>query len=238
MDTLLRQRRAEEHRHIGRKWQTILDLLLEFHHRIRLFGDRIPFVHEKEQALPCLVDVADDLLILLRQLIDRIQYKDRHITVIDGTDRTDDAVFFQRLIDLALLSHARCIDQDEGLSLVGPERIDRISRRPHFIRHERAFIAQKRIDQGGLPDIRASYDGRANDIFRLLLCLLRESFRDAIQKLAEGETVHCGDPDRIPQPQRIEFVYIHLLILAVHFIDSHDDRLPRAAQDPGDDLII
>lgn len=93
MDTLLRQRRAEEHRHIGRKWQTILDLLLEFHHRIRLFGDRIPFVHEKEQALPCLVDVADDLLILLRQLIDRIQYKDRHITVIDGTDRTDDAVF-------------------------------------------------------------------------------------------------------------------------------------------------
>ncbi len=184
------------------------------------------------------MNVADDFFVLLGEFVHGVENEDGYVAVVDGADGADDAVFLQRLVDFALSSHAGGVHQNEGLAFVVPQGVDRVAGGAHFVSHQRPFVAQEGIDEGGFAHVRPAHDGGADDVLRFFFVERREIFGDAVQEITKREAVHGGNTDGIAETQGVKFVNVHFLVLAVHFVHGEDHRLFFAAENAGDGLVI
>ena len=184
------------------------------------------------------MDVADDFLVLLRELVHGVDDEDGYVAVVDGPDGADDAVPFQRFVDFALFPHARGVHEDEGLAFVGPYGVHGVPGGTHFVSYQGPFIAQEGIDESGFAYVRPAYDGGADNVFRFFFLRIRESFGNAVQKVPEAQAVHGGNADGVAETQGIELVNLHFLVFAVHFIHRHHYGLSGLPEEACDDFIV
>ena len=182
--------------------------------------------------------VARDLLILLRDALEGVDHHEHDVGAVDGAQRAHDAVALDRLVDLAAAAHARRVDQRELRAVLREVRVDGIARRARHIADDDALLAENRIDDGGLADIRAADDGNADLILVLdLFLLLREGRDDRVEQVAEVHGVRSRDGDRVAEAQVVELVDVHRALRAVDFVDREDHGLLRAAQQARDLLV-
>lgn len=85
MDSLLGRADPKEPAHRMQR-KSFSDFLFKLNVCCISFFNGIPFIDEKDQALPCFMDVAYDLLILLCQHILGIQNEDGYVAVVDSAD--------------------------------------------------------------------------------------------------------------------------------------------------------
>ena len=238
LDALLCQSRSKKHGDIRSKRKAVTYLPFQFHHGIRLFGNHIPLIHHKDKSFASLMDIPDNLFILFRKHIVRIKDKNRHIAIINCTNRTNNTVLFQRFVNLSFLTHPCRIYKNESLPFVFPYGIHSVTSSSHFISHKRTLIAEKRIDQRRFPYIRTPHDRRADDIGRIIFLTRRKSFRNLIQQITKSQMVHSGYRHGIADSQGIKLIRIHFLIFTVHFIHAEYHGLSRTPKHSRNRLII
>ena len=164
VNALLGQGRSEENRGVLEEGQFPSDIFFELMARLAVLFNEIPLVDDDDAALARFVDVAGDFRILFGNAFRRIDDQDGDIRAVDGAKGADDAVPFDRHVDLGLAAHARRIDEDEVRSFIGPVGIDGIARRTRYVADDDPVLPQEGIGQGRFADVRPADEGNMNRI--------------------------------------------------------------------------
>ena len=119
--------------------------------------------------------------VLGRQALEGIDDQYRHVGPIHGLDRPQRGVALRvrPARHLPGLAHAGGVDQDDVAAAPPQVRVDGIARRAGDVAHDRPVLAQKRVEQAGLSDVRPSNQGD-----RHLLLAVVEVRRHALGTLA------------------------------------------------------
>ena len=116
--------------------------------------------------------------------------------------------------------------------------VDRVARRPRHVGDDHAVLAEDRVQQARLADVRAPED---RDPDRLLADLRRPRARqardDRVEQVAGAVAVQRGERDRVAEPEAVELERGIVPARVVDLVREQEDRLVRAAQDLRDLLV-
>jgi len=103
--------------------------------------DEIPFIHDDNDSLLRLESDTRYMEILMSHPLDRIDHESDDIRSLDRSLGSHDTPLLDiPMSDLSSSSNPCGIDEAELLSLMSDDRIDRISRRPWHILHDRSDL--------------------------------------------------------------------------------------------------
>ena len=187
------------------------------------------------------MSIADDTFILLGNTLDSIKNHQHNVTAVNRTQRTHNAVFFNRFVNLSLAAHACGINEQVLLAVAYYRSINRITGSACNITYDRTLLAYQCVENRGLAHVRTA--DQSNLDFVLLLqvaCHLigRELGNNGIQQIAQSQMVGCRNSNRITDTQIIEFKGIHLLLRRIRLIDSQNNRLLGLTQQTGNVSIL
>ena len=167
--TLLRQRADEKHRHVVKKLQIRAHLARIFYHRLRVFLDNVPLVHQDDDALVRLQHVARDVRVLRGNPLDTVDEKQGHVCSIDAAHAAKYAVFLYPRLYPPPPSDSRRVNQGDSLTMVDNLSINGIARRAGDFTYNCPFVPDQRVEQTALPYIRSPHKRDGNDIFLPLI---------------------------------------------------------------------
>ena len=145
-------RREVEERHLV---ADPLDVLVEG--PVGLLGDEVPLVDRDDEALALLDDVARDVGVLRGQALDGVDDEDGDVRARQRVQRADRRVALGRRArrDLAAPPDPGRVDQHDLAAAPGQPRVDRVAGRARDLRHDRPVLAEQRVEQARLADVRA-----------------------------------------------------------------------------------
>ena len=122
-------------------------------------GDRVPLVHEDDDAAAALVRVAADGGVAGGHALGGVDDQQRHVRGFKVTARHDDAELFGHQVGLALAADAGRIDKAELAALELHNLIDCVAGGAGDGRDNGARGSGERIQQGGLAHVGPADDG-------------------------------------------------------------------------------
>ena len=91
----------------------------------------------------------------------------------------------------ALAADARGVDEDEGAIAAFEDGVDRVAGRAGRLRHDHAVVAEDRVQERRLADVRPPEDRDANRIVRSLLAAgSRQLLDDDVQEVTAAVSLH------------------------------------------------
>ena len=99
--------------------------------------------------------------VLLGHAVGGIDQQHRDIRGFDRLQRLDDGEELRRRARFSAAAHARSIDQRIAAPAALERHLDRIARRARLIEGDDALLADQRVDQRRLADVRPADDGDA-----------------------------------------------------------------------------
>ena len=136
--------------------------------------------------------IARNLLILLSNAFCSIDHQKNDIASINGAERTNDAVAFDRLFHLTAAAHPCRIDQRILDAVLHKVRINGIARRPRNVADNDALFAENLIDDRAFTDVWSSDDSNANLIVVMLIFhILWKRRHHSIEKVTDIHEIRC-----------------------------------------------
>ncbi len=135
LDALARERRDGDHGRIADEHELVLQIEAHLLLCLGAFDD-IPFVEHHDERAATLSGIVRYALVLVRDAERAVDHEHSHIRAIYCAHGTHESVVLHRFGDLALLAHARRVDDAIQLIIMRDEGIDGISRRPRNRAHD------------------------------------------------------------------------------------------------------
>ena len=101
-----------------------------------------------------------DARVLARRPLARVHDEQRHVALLDALPRLDDREDLGPLLGLAAAPDPGRVHEPEAPARGLDARVDRVARGARDLRHDRAVLAEQRVDERGLPDVRAARRSR------------------------------------------------------------------------------
>ena len=163
-----------------------------------------------------------------------VEHQDADVGVLDGAYRAHHRVELQILHLLALLAHARRIDQVEVHAVFVVARVDGVARGARYVGHDVALLAQKGVGERRFAHVGASDDGYARQILlHLGFGVFGQSGEDGVHHVARAAARHRADAVGIAQSESVKFVRLVDEFVVVDLVAHHHDLLARASQHVG-----
>ena len=153
--------------------------------------DQVDLVDDDHQPLPRLQGVSGNVLVLGQHPCRSIDHEEHRVSPLHRADPSQQAVALEPVAARRLAPDPCSVDEHHRHSVVQQLGVDRIPGRAGRGTHQRALVAQQRIQQRGLADIRAAHDRkpvRATFLWRALGSG-RQLARHAVQELADAKAV-------------------------------------------------
>src|SRR5262249_52559092 len=116
--------------------------------------------------------------------------------------------------------------------------VDRVARRSGRFRDDHALLAEDRVQQARLADIRAAEYGYSDRVLPYFLAgSSRETGHDHVEQVARVEPVRGRDRDRVAEAEPVELERVRLLRRVVDLVREQEDRLVRVPQYGGELLV-
>ena len=119
----------EDYRRIGHEDELVSNRLFKVAHCVGFLFDKVPLVHDNDDALARFVSHARDLFVLLGNTLCGIYHEQRHVTALHSRNGTDYGESLDVLVYLALAANARSINQYVFSAVLFKRRVYRISGR-------------------------------------------------------------------------------------------------------------
>ena len=118
----------------------------------------VPLVDADDQRAPGIEDVAGEVRILLGDVLLRVEQQHDDVGVLDRLQRLDHREFLDRLDHLAAAAHAGGVDQRVAAAVALEIEVDRIARRARLVEGDHPLLAEQRVDERRLADVRPADD--------------------------------------------------------------------------------
>ena len=181
-----------------------------------------------------------EVRVLLGDAVLRVEHEHDDVRVVDRLHRLDDRELLGRLDHLALPAHAGRVDDRVALAVALEVERDRVARRARLVERDNALLAEQRVDERGLADVRAADD---RDAHAPLGFGLRHRFahrhvleRD-VDEVAHAFAVRGGHRQRLADAKLVE-LGDRRRRQAFALVAHEDDRASGAAQEVGDALVL
>ena len=200
------------------------------------------------QRPPLLLDQVGDLQILLLEGLLRVEQQHDDLGKADRLQRVAHRKLFGAPLHPHLAPQSRRVEQQQLPSLPFERGGDRVARDTRLGPGDHSILAEQRVDESRLADIRPPDDGDAQWMRRLGLDHfasrnLRRSLAraarllDDLGDIADADAVLGGDRQRLAEPERVGFVDARLGRAALAFVRREDHLFAGAAHQFGEDLI-
>src|SRR5581483_387373 len=191
LDALLGLRRHDDNRRERGELELLCERLLPEGRLAFRRLDEVDLVHDDDQALPRLERVAGDVLVLGEHAGGSLDDEEHGVRALHRGDAAQQAVALEPVAARRLAANARRVDQDDRHSFELELRVHRVARRARRRAHERALVAQERVEQRRLADVRAAHDREPVGVLvpRALLLRGRQHLDHAIEQVADAEAM-------------------------------------------------
>ena len=145
--------------------------------------------------------------------------------------------------DLAAPAHAGGVDQRVAAPAALEIEIYRVARGTRLVERDDALLAEQRIDERGLADVRPADDGNPDTPLAIGLVVgigvprARCRERD-VDQVADVFAVRRGNRQRLAQAELVELRNGSLGWKAFRLVDGEHDRPSRLAQQLGDVTVL
>ena len=137
-----------------------------------------------------------------------------------------------------LAADPRGVDEDERPVAALEDRVDRIARRAGQVGHDHALVAEDRVQQRRLADVRAAEDRDADRIVGSLHASgSRKLVDDHVEEVAAAVPVQRRNRPRFAEAEAVEVERKALLRGVVDLVRDQQYGFARAAKDVGDLLV-
>ena len=112
--------------------------------------------------------------------------------------------------------------------------VDRVARRAGHLRDDHPLLAEQRVQQARLADVRPARGSRRGSPPRPTSPrrLPGSCVDDRVEQVAGAVPVERRERDRVAEPEPVELERVHVAARVVDLVREQEDRLARAAQDP------
>ena len=192
----------------------------------------VPLREHDERRRHRLARDVGDRQVLLDDALARIDEDERHVGALGGLERPQLRVVLDALALIALAPDPSRVDEDERLVAAAQNGVDRVAGRARLLRDDHPLLAEQRVEQARLADVRPPED---RDADRLLPRLGRpapgQSRDDRVQQVARAVAVDRRDRDRVAEPEPVELERLGLAARFVDLVRDQEDRLAGVAED-------
>ena len=236
-DRLELEGRAVEHRRPCEEGETAAQFCLVLRLGVRVVGAQVPLVHQEHAGPAAAQSQAGDLGVLLRHPFDAVQDQDSQVGPAQCPHGARDAVLLHSRIDPAAPADAGRVDEEVLSLFVADQGVDGVARRARRLANHQAWLAQQRVDEGGLADVGAPHDGDLGNVRGRALCGGREQGIEGVQQFRDAGAVLGGERVERLLPQCVEVAGEWIGLGCVDLVDRDEDGLLHAAQQVGDLLV-
>jgi hypothetical protein len=134
-------------------------------------------------------------------------------------------------------------DQRVGLALTLEIHVDRIARGAGHVERNHALLADERVDQRRLADVRTAHDGdldAARSLFLVALFRLPRvcDFQRIVDHLGHAVAVRRRNGARIAEPELVEVRGDRAVLHPLGLVDDEENRPANLAQIVGNRLVL
>ena len=170
--------------------------------------------------------------ILVDEALARVDEHERHVGPLGGRERAQLRVVLDPLPLLALAADPGGVDEHERAVAALEHGVDRVARRARHLGDDHALLAEQRVQQARLADVRPAED---RDADRLLADLLRAAARehrhDRVEQVAGAVAVLGRERHRVAEPEPVELERERVLVRVVDLV--REQRAPACAPGAG-----
>src|SRR5581483_8268013 len=136
-------------------------------------------------------------------------------------------------------AQARGVDQRVAAAGALEGHLDRVARRARLVEGDDALLADQRVHQRGLADVRPAddRDARVAAVLVLVFRAFRKALEDRFEELAHALAVGRGDGDRIAQAELVELRGRRVALQALALVRGDGERRAHLAQLLGDQAV-
>ena len=118
-------------------------------------------------------------------------------------------------------------------------RVDRVARRPRHLRDDHPLLAEQRVQERRLADVRPAEDRDADRLVadRRLSLAPGQPRDDLVEQVAGAVAVERRERHRVAEAEPVELDRIEVAARVVDLVREHDHRLARGAQDRRELLV-
>ena len=149
---------------------------------LRLIFDEVPFVDNDDERLVVLLDELEDVHVLRLDATCGVNHEDADVGILNGTDRTHDAVELEVFRHLVLTTDAGSIDEIEVEAELVVLGINRIARGTGNLSDDITVLTDEGVDDAGLAGIGTTYNGKARGVVVDVGNIDRRKFRQDVRK--------------------------------------------------------
>jgi hypothetical protein len=179
-----------------------------------------------------------DRQVLVDHALARIDEHERNVRALGGGERPQLRVVLDPLPLAALAAKARGVDEDELPVTAAEDCVYGVARRARLVGDDHALLAEQRIQQARLADVRSPEDRDADR--RVRDCgpaATRQPGNDRVEQVAGAVAVSRRERKRIAESEPVELERERVLIGIVDLVSDQHHRLVRRAQDLGELLV-
>ena len=236
---LPRQCRREQHRSPVEEVELGAQLLFHGGHRVAVFLDGIPFVHNHHTGPAIFLNPARQALILLGDAIQRINHQNTDITAFNRLETAVDPEELRAIVDTAATTDSCRVHQTPRPVFPHDAGVNRVAGRAANRTDNGALFTANRIEQAGFPHIGPADDGHLDGFFLITLLILgREELERLVQHLGRASTVDGRHRIGLAETKAPEFSrHGQTLLGRLALVDSEQNRTGLAAQKFSDGLV-
>ena len=234
---LLGQRGDEEHRHVVDELQAGLQAAGVLVHGVGVFFHQVPLVDHQDDAFPLVQRIARHVGVLRGQALGRVDHQRHHVGALHRAQGAHHAVLLDPLLDAAAPADAGRVDQHHRLPLPAQAHVDGIACGAGDLADDGAFLAQQRVEQGGLAHVGPADDRDLERVVLFLLLAGGEIAHDLVQQVAHAQAMQRRDGHGLAQTQLVELDRAQLARQVVGLVGGQHHRLLAAAQHVGHILV-
>ena len=198
---------------------------------------QIPLVDGQHDGAARIVGVARDVRVLRRHAFGGVHHEDRDVASLEALERHDHGELLEDFGDPPLAPDAGGVDEEVRAITEGQRRVHRVARRARSLVDEHPLLAEHRVDEGGLADIRSADDRHA--------CALGPALDHRIGHLTAGGFEQLGDPATVlgrngldgREAETVEIRERGLLAGGVDLVHREQHGVLAATEDAGDLLV-
>ena len=202
----------------------------------------VPLVDAEHQRAAGLEDEPREVRVLLGHALARVEQQDHDVGVLDRLQRLHHRELLDRLEHLAPAADAGGVDQRVAALVALEVEVDRVARRARLVEGDDPLLAEQRVHQRRLADVRAADDRDLDPAVGVALLLAGRVGGHQRQRVLDHRlhvvAVRRRDRMRLAQPQLVEIGGRALGRQALGLVHRQHHRAPRAAQQVGDRLVL
>ena len=200
--------------------------------RIEIGLGQVPFVHHHQRGALGPRRRIHRPEVGVGQTLGRVADDQRDVAALGRLDRPYLAVVLDVVAHPAALAHPGGVGEHDLAALVFEQRVDGIPRGARSFVDDHAHLAQQRVEDRALADVRATHDAQGRDALLARQDRLRlgQCGHHHVEQVPDPEPVLGGDRHDLPQAEPPEPLRQQFGLAPLALVGDHDDRHPRGAQ--------